>query len=300
MKNIWYKMLVLALVGIHLFAVTSCDDTIYDDLQPCDVWVQFNYDYNMQFVNRFGTEATDVQMFVFDENGKFVSVFSDNSGNYSEDFKTSLPLNPGKYTLVTYSGLDGNYAALNLTPGVSTPEDLKVLVNRTAENSLNTELKPLLYGIAQNVEVTGQYGNTVTVPMMKLTNKIRIVFQDLSKDKTSQIDVNNYEFEITGANGSYNGLGASLDDALLHYTPYYTANLEGGGAAVEINTLRLLADKEYRLIIRDKNTGNVLLDTDLISLLLQTKFHENNSMTDRNISTDKIIIVLCLYLTGVR
>lgn len=270
----------VALIGIMMFAA-SCDNTIYDDIQPCDVQVQFNYDYNMAYTNQFGRQTQKVSVFVFDENGKFVAVFHDEKPQFENDYNMPLSLLPGKYTFVAYSGLDENYAAVNLTPGTSTVEDLKVVVNRTSEEINNTEFSPLLHGIIRNVEVTGLYGHTVVVPMMKLTNKIRIVFQDLSAEKTSQIDVNNYDFEITGANGSYNGAGASLTDVLLHYTPYYSVNLEGGGAAVELNTLRLMVDKEYRLIIRDKQTGEVLLDTDLISLLLQTKFYENNALSDQ-------------------
>lgn len=261
--------------------VVSCDDVIYDKLEPCETIIQFNYDYNMAYTNQFGRQTEQVSLFVFDNNGKFVTVISDKKDSFENDYGMSLNLDPGKYTFIAYSGLDDNYAKVNLVPGTSTPEDLKVLLNRNSGNISNTELKPLLYGIIKDKEIKGSLDETITIPMMKLSNKIRIVFQDLSKESTSQIDVNNYDFEITGANGKYDGTGNSLTDDLLHYTPYYKENIEGGGAAVEINTLRLISDKDYRLIIRNKQTGEELLNTDLINLLLQTKLHENSALSNQ-------------------
>lgn len=274
--------LFLALVGLLFFA-TSCEKVLYDDLQPCDLWVEFNYDYNMQYMNRFEKEAQDVQLFVFDGNGKFLTVFNDKSAPYTADFKMKLSLIPGKYTLLAYSGLDGNYAAVKLTPGTSTPEDLKVLVNRTAENIVDKKLKPLLNGLIEKIDVTGLYGQTIKMPMKKLTNQIRLIFQDLSKGGASTIDVNNYDLEITASNGAYNGKGESVSDALLHYLPYFRENLKGetGGAVIEFNTLRLFANKNYRLIIREKATGEELFNVRLADLLLQTKFYENNTLSDQ-------------------
>lgn len=267
-------------VSCMLMMVTSCDKLIYEDLLPCDLGMWFNYSYNMSFVNLFETQTKQLDVFVFDEKGKFVAVFKEAKEEFTHDYTMSLPLDPGQYTCVAYAGLDNNFAPVNLTPGISVIEDLRIRVNRTAQQTIETEFQPLLYGICKDIEVTGAYGHTVEMPMMKMTRKIRIVFQEQNENR-SQIDVNHFKFEITAANGTYDGHNAMLNDDTLYYQPYYAENLPGGGAAVELNTLRLLEDGNYRLKITNGVSNETLFDVDLINLLLATKFYENNAMSNQ-------------------
>ena len=51
----------------------SCN-TIYDDQSECPrgVSLRFVYDYNMEYVNSFHKKVHCVDVYVFDENGKYV------------------------------------------------------------------------------------------------------------------------------------------------------------------------------------------------------------------------------------
>jgi hypothetical protein len=232
----------------------------------------------MDFVNKFGPQTKILRLFVFDRNGKFITEYQEQKESFENDFVMKLPLSPDKYSLVAYSGLDDHYADINLIPGVSTPEDLKVIVNRTADHIVDQELQPLLYGKVE-VEVTGLYGQTIEVPMMKLTHTIRIIFQRINNTQSESIDINNFDFEIEANNGSYNGNNVPINDVLLDYRTYYTEN--GSDMGTVINTLRLIKNREYRLIIRDKLTNEVLLDANLLQLLIATKPDAYASMSDQ-------------------
>ena len=82
----------------------------------------------------------------------------------------------------------------------------------------------------------------------------------------SIIDVDDYDIRIVSPNGRYdheNGLLGDETDEKVEYTTYHTENDSETGAIAELNTLRLLTDKENRLVITHKPSGNVILDISL-------------------------------------
>ena len=76
LKNlIHYFCLSLFLVTGSLF-VTSCN--IFDeDLPECRLYVKFKYDYNMLFTDAFHTQVDKVELYVFDKEGKFLFMQSE-------------------------------------------------------------------------------------------------------------------------------------------------------------------------------------------------------------------------------
>ena len=266
------------------WSFVSCDKCIYEDLSTCPLRVQLRYDYNMQYVDRWHREAEDVHLYIFDKTGHLISEMTDAAAPYAEGQTFELQLAPGDYSIVALCGhrMGTLYQESKLQVGTSTMQDLLVQISRAEDKRIAAELPPLLYGISKEVQVLGDGSRLIVVPMAKWTNSIRLVMQDLSEGGKSNIKLDNYDFRITAPNGRYNGAGEVLTDEVLTYTPYYAEQVKGtGGIAVELNTLRLLTNQDQRLIITERATGDTLLNIDLLSLLLQTKFYANNKLSDQ-------------------
>ena len=266
------------------WSFVSCDKCIYEDLSTCPLRVQLRYDYNMQYVDRWHREAEDVHLYIFDKTGHLISEMTDAAAPYAEGQTFELQLAPGDYSIVALCGhrMGTLYQESKLQVGTSTMQDLLVQISRAEDKRIAAELPPLLYGISKEVQVLGDGSRLIVVPMAKWTNSIRLVMQDLSEGGKSNIKLDNYDFRITAPNGRYNGAGEVLTDEVLTYTPYYAEQVKGtGGIAVELNTLRLLTNQDQRLIITERATGDELLNIDLLSLLLQTKFYANNKLSDQ-------------------
>lgn len=279
------------------WSFVSCDKCIYEDLSTCPLRVQLRYDYNMQYVDRWHREAEDVHLYVFDEAGRFVSEMINAAAPYEEKQTFELQLAPGNYTIMALCGhrMGTLYKESKLQVGTSTMKDLLVEISRAEDKRITAELPPLLYGVSKEVKIQGDGSRLIVVPMAKWTNSIRLVMQDLSEGGKSNIKLENYDFRITAPNGRYDGAGEVLTDDVLTYTPYYAEQLKGtmGGIAVELNTLRLLTNQKQRLIITERTTGEELLNVDLLSLLLQTKFHANNKLSDQEFldREDRYVII---------
>ncbi len=247
-----------------------CASCVRDGMdEDCNSYVRFVYDYNLEYIDLFHKQATKMNLYVFDEKGVFVTELEEKSGAFAPDYLMTLPQSMAgkKYIFVAWSGLYGeSYDKVALTPGVSTLADLEVSVNnlktRSGGGVVDRELHLLWHG--KQAEVSPQYNNDVTtVSLLKNTKKFRIIMQMLDD---SNIDVDDYDFRIVSPNGRYdheNGLLGDETDEKVEYTTYHTENDSETGAIAELNTLRLMTDKENRLVITHKPSGNVILDISL-------------------------------------
>lgn len=263
-----------------LLLCTSCIKDGMDD--NCNSYIRFVYDYNLEYVDLFHKQATKVNLYVFDEDGRFVTELKDESGSFEPGYLMPLPISMRgqKYTIVAWSGLyDDSYDHTPLTPGVSTLEDLEVAVNNLkANNTVDRELQPLWHG--KLTEMEPQFNNDVaTVSLVKNTNKFRVVMK--RSDSNEPIDVDDYSFQIVSPNGRYDHENSLLSNAVTEkvtYTPYYTANDSKTGAIAEMNSLRLVTDKDTRLVITHKGNNNPVLDIPLNDYLEALRLDQYSDM----------------------
>ena len=164
----------LGMLAVSAFVLTACDSTIYDYEGDCDPHfkVGFRYDMNMKFVDAFSTEAKSA------------------SNNYMMD----VDLAPGKYSLLAWCGLnDGlhSYDVPTLTPGSSTMQELKNTLKRQAADdgtAVVGEIDQLYHGIAEADFPDEEGVHTAIVPLMKDTNRLKVVLQNLSEDSAMGVD----------------------------------------------------------------------------------------------------------------
>ena len=100
----------LSLLGVLCLALglSSCD-SIYDDDPNClqGIALRFVYDYHMEpGANAFAANVDCINVFVFDEDGNYVTQFKETSDALRNDsYRMNIPLENGKYQLMAYGGM---------------------------------------------------------------------------------------------------------------------------------------------------------------------------------------------------
>ncbi|WP_297907297.1 FimB/Mfa2 family fimbrial subunit [uncultured Parabacteroides sp.] len=271
------KLLVYAAIAGGL---NACDWIRDDSLPPCEYRLRFVYDYNMKFADAFQHEVDQVTLFLCDQQGTFIES-RHIEGDELKANNVRLDLAPGTYYLVSWAGLDKQtYTPPQLTPGSSTIQDIRVRTLRNTDNTQPNELHPLWHGL-DTLVVTGTEHQEKVIGLDKDTNKLRFVLQNVKGDN---MDVNDFTFRIIADNGYMEYDNSLLSDPKITYLPYYTENVEISAdpdpdttvsdqlvAVAEMNTMRLMADKNYRLIVRHKKFENDVLNINLNTYLLLSK-----------------------------
>ena len=313
----------LGMLAVSAFMLTACDSTIYDYEGDCDPHfkVGFRYDMNMKFVDAFSTEVKSVSLYVFDSTGKFVKSFESTvDAMASNNYMMDVDLAPGKYSLLH------SYDVPSLTPGSSTMEELKNTLKRQAADdgtAVVGEIDQLYHGIA-NADFPDEEGvHIAIVPLMKDTNRVKVVLQNLSED--SAMGVDDYKIFITAENGKLDYDNSLMKDELLTYVPYYTQE----GASEIIVTTRADEDgeadqpasdgKQYNLLMSEMNLsrmvknwqtpyklhitdadGNNIITVSLVELFLLVKGKEYQSMDDQEYldREDDFNMTFFLYSSG--
>ena len=260
-------------------------DWIHDDSLPlCEFRLYFKYDYNMKFADAFQHEVDFVTLFVCDQEGNFLFQRRIEKSELDEWNSIALDMEPGTYQVVTWAGLDkGSYAwddPAEESQAVGRVRDVKVRTLREDDTTQPSELRPLWHSL-DTFTVTRDMPEADTISLAKNTNKLRVVLQNVMGE---DMDVNNFSFQIVADNGYMDYDNSLLEDPEIHYLPYYAENVRLGAdptpgatvggqfvAVAEMNTMRLMAGRNYRLIIRHHGWEKDVLNVNLNDYLLLTK-----------------------------
>ncbi|WFE83009.1 FimB/Mfa2 family fimbrial subunit [Parabacteroides chongii] len=260
--------------------LTACDYFSDDSLKPCEYRLHFVYDYNMKFADAFQHEVERATLFICDNKGNYI-MQQDFNGNALKANNIKLDLEPGTYYTVTWAGLsEQSYSMPELTPGTTTLQDLRLRTLREADATQRDELSPLWHSL-DTLVITRDKHEDKTISLAKNTNKLRFVLQDTDGNC---MDVRDFTFEIKADNGYMDYDNSLLEDPVITYLPYMTKNVniaEGDSimgkpamqtvAVAEMNTMRLMAGENYRLIVRHKDWEKDVLNINLNNYLLLTQ-----------------------------
>lgn len=288
----------LSLLALSAGVLTACDDAIYDDEGNCtSVYkVGFTYDKNMKFADAFASEVKTVSLYAFDTSGRFVKSFNSSvAAMASNGYQMDVDLAPGQYKLVAWCGLnDGmnSYIVPTLSPG----DPMTALTNtvRREADGVVKEIDQLYYGAA-DVSFPDEEGiHSVKVPLMKDTNRIKIILQSLSG---TILGVEDFKFYITSEDGKMNYDNSLMPDEVLTYQPYFMqagsaevitrADEEGetqqlGLVMAELNTARLVKDWQTRTWLHITNAeGKNIITVPLIDMFLLIKGKYGQNMSDQ-------------------
>ena len=239
----------------------SCNDLMHDDLPSCDMGVdlQFKYDYNVQRADMFNDHVGGVSVFVYDQQGKFITrqdAYNSATSQPLKDHNYTMRLNlePGKYRFATFAfqkkyeetrTLKGAKFQIAIPQEGSDIKDLNVRLDRTSLNRQNAQspdgndpednpavvenqslpLDTLWQGLSDHlVEVKDLQVTKHTISLVRDTKQLTISLHQL--DEPADIHAEDFSYQITDANGYINYDNSLLPDEELTYTPYKTWTTE--------------------------------------------------------------------------
>ena len=303
-----YKKIGLLLCSM-MFVMQSCVTNNLDDCPDAIRYaIAFKYtlhtedsDRNINGeYDRFYKDVDKMFIYVFDEQTK-LCVYSDTAtlrSPFENDFIYPIPLSVGKYNIITWGwGRNQGNQSLNIStaiiptvvPNVTSIDDARLQLEKSV---INGQLEKIFYSEKRNVEIGAFMSRIDTLPLMNITNMVRVVISDLTtasmQDDTSisiEGDDGAYLFNsISRSSNSYPGgegyfksgnnapdfwggnrsdvtyipFKTYRTDSILKFDPIYIVNpYEGSGRdsmlVVEISSLRLLEDNaNMRLIINSE------------------------------------------------
>lgn len=208
--KIAHRYLLCALLFAGAIAAVSCDKSLFDYEDDCEVThrIKFVYDLNLKWADAFPSEVKSVKLYVFDSKGLFVKVYED-SGEALDDpgYSMELDLPADSYRFVAWCGLpDAGETSFTIPQpqvGVTTIEELTCTLNTEWVDDATTSKKQLhfLYHGYLEAMLEDNHDGTKYEHVIKLTkdtNHIRIILQELSSEEDMQPD--KFSFYIESAN----------------------------------------------------------------------------------------------------
>lgn len=318
MKYFSIKCLVwLYMAALSASVFTSCS-MMTEDRSDCPVglYLRFKYDYNLQRADMFNDHVGAVDVYVFDENGKFVTCQSEaNADNFSPladaSYLMHMDLAPGKYKFIVLAGQDSyasqlengraHFVRSDLQRGAAMT-DLNIRLetqengNQLVVENKGLPLDTLWHGMeVEPVEVFMEKPTYHTISLMRDTKKINVTLREI--DDPAAMDVANYDMMITDHN-AHLLWDNSLDEThTVIYTPHATWNsddrtpafdsdgnlLNGIGkiAHADFMTSRILYHDQVAddgiLSVVNRNTGVEVIRINLPDLLSRLRTSEEAS-----------------------
>lgn len=252
-KN-WFKLVCFS--AIALTTMSSCIKEDMDDCPPATskVALQFDYTYNVKQADAFAAEVKNINVYAFDENGKFFDSYIESREKFETGHTMEITgLKDGKYTFVCLArdrqvmsraeDDEMEFSFASLTPGVSTIDDLTERMGKdNGEEIKNDKEFAALYTAKTQVDFQrlNQNGNegtvvTSTLSLMKCTKTYRIVLLPYENDQ-ADFKPENFDVRIEGSAAWLDHNGEKVKNEGITYLPYNMerrANYDG--AHTEVN-----------------------------------------------------------------
>ena len=253
-NNNWFKLVCFS--AIALTTMSSCIKEDMDDCPPAisKVALQFDYTYNVKQADAFAAEVKNINVYAFDENGKFFDSYIESREKFETGHTMEITgLKDGKYTFVCLArdrqvmsraeDDEMEFSFASLTPGVSTIDDLTERMGKdNGEGIKNDKEFAALYTAKTQVDFQrlNQKGNegtvvTSTLSLMKCTKTYRIVLLPYENDQ-ADFKPENFDVRIEGSAAWLDHNGEKVKNERITYLPYNMerrANYDG--AHTEVN-----------------------------------------------------------------
>lgn len=282
-NNNWFKLVCFS--AIALTTMSSCIKEDMDDCPPAisKVALQFDYTYNVKQADAFAAEVKNINVYAFDENGKFFDSYIESREKFETGHTMEITgLKDGKYTFVCLArdrqvmsraeDDEMEFSFASLTPGVSTIDDLTERMGKdNGEEIKNDKEFAALYTAKTQVDFQrlNQNGNegtvvTSTLSLMKCTKTYRIVLLPYENDQ-ADFKPENFDVRIEGSAAWLDHKGEKVKDERITYLPYNMerrANYDGAHTEVneepvdqaliyDLSSSRMFERQSDRRVVRD-------------------------------------------------
>lgn len=287
-NNNWFKLVCFS--AIALTTMSSCIKEDMDDCPPAisKVALQFDYTYNVKQADAFSAEVKNINVYAFDENGKFFDSYIESREKFETGHTMEITgLKDGKYTFVCLArdrqvmsraeDDEMEFSFASLTPGVSTIDDLTERMGKdNGEEIKNDKEFAALYTAKTQVDFQrlNQNGNegtvvTSTLSLMKCTKTYRIVLLPYENDQ-ADFKPENFDVRIEGSAAWLDHKGEKVKDERITYLPYNMerrANYDGAHTEVneepvdqaliyDLSSSRMFERQNDRRAVRDGDKNN--------------------------------------------
>lgn len=287
-NNNWFKLVCFS--AIALTTMSSCIKEDMDDCPPAisKVALQFDYTYNVKQADAFAAEVKNINVYAFDENGKFFDSYIESREKFETGHTMEITgLKDGKYTFVCLArdrqvmsraeDDEMEFSFASLTPGVSTIDDLTVKMGKdNGEEIKNDKEFAALYTAKTQVDFQrlNQKGNegtvvTSTLSLMKCTKTYRIVLLPYENDQ-ADFKPENFDVRIEGSAAWLDHKGEKVKNERITYLPYNMerrANYDGAHTEVneepvdqaliyDLSSSRMFERQNDRRVVRDGDKNN--------------------------------------------
>lgn len=287
-NNNWFKLVCFS--AIALTTMSSCIKEDMDDCPPAisKVALQFDYTYNVKQADAFAAEVKNINVYAFDENGKFFDSYIESREKFETGHTMEITgLKDGKYTFVCLArdrqvmsraeDDEMEFSFASLTPGVSTIDDLTERMGKdNGEEIKNDKEFAALYTAKTQVDFQrlNQKGNegtvvTSTLSLMKCTKTYRIVLLPYENDQ-ADFKPENFDVRIEGSSAWLDHKGEKVKNERITYLPYNMerrANYDGAHTEVneepvdqaliyDLSSSRMFERQSDRHAVRDGDKNN--------------------------------------------
>lgn len=287
-NNNWFKLVCFS--AIALTTMSSCIKEDMDDCPPAisKVALQFDYTYNVKQADAFAAEVKNINVYAFDENGKFFDSYIESREKFETGHTMEITgLKDGKYTFVCLARErqvmsraeddEMEFSFASLTPGVSTIDDLTERMGKdNGEEIKNDKEFAALYTAKTQVDFQrlNQKGNegtvvTSTLSLMKCTKTYRIVLLPYENDQ-ADFKPENFDVRIEGSSAWLDHKGEKVKNERITYLPYNMerrANYDGAHTEVneepvdqaliyDLSSSRMFERQSDRRAVRDGDKNN--------------------------------------------
>lgn len=287
-NNNWFKLVCFS--AIALTTMSSCIKEDMDDCPPAisKVALQFDYTYNVKQADAFAAEVKNINVYAFDENGKFFDSYIESREKFETGHTMEITgLKDGKYTFVCLArdrqvmsraeDDEMEFSFASLTPGVSTIDNLTERMGKdNGEEIKNDKEFAALYTAKTQVDFQrlNQKGNegtvvTSTLSLMKCTKTYRIVLLPYENDQ-ADFKPENFDVRIEGSAAWLDHKGEKMKNERITYLPYNMerrANYDGAHTEVneepvdqaliyDLSSSRMFERQNDRRVVRDGDKNN--------------------------------------------
>lgn len=289
MKKTLLRKTGLALASLAMiFGAVSC---VKDGSDTCNNILRIVYDYNMDRVDKFHVQVNFLSIFVFDSQTGLFEEEIKLTGPFNKDFEMFVPqhLHGKSYDYMVWAGLNSDSYSFpaTLTKGVSKLEDFQVQVKGYEEQLVAQDLEPLWHGLIRNVKFEINDEKTEVISLMKDTKTFRVVFSftegtEQESELVFPYDIEDLELSIYSADGWYDYTNTLLDPVNrdIRYATYLAQTDDNGGYIFELNTLRLMADRNATLVVRVKSEDTEVFRMPLNNYLNLLRLTEESWVSD--------------------
>lgn len=223
-------------VCISAIALTSLSSCMKDDLVGCPtpkISLGFDYTYNVKEADAFSAEVKNINVYVFDKNGKYFDTYVESADKFENGHRMEITdLNEGKYTFVCLARDKQNISAradgeddemeftfTQLTPGVSTIDDLQEVMGKNeGENYENNRKFSALYTAQTSLNYEGK-DVASELSLMKCTKTYRIVMLPYENDQPG-FTPDNFDVRIKGSAALLDYKGDKVMNKAITYVPF--------------------------------------------------------------------------------